>query len=125
MHTAPPRQAPALYAKAALQQRLLTTIARRGTPRTLTLDLRLADIAAFTGVRLVVLAACAHRRREVDDALQLQLSLLFSLWERGLLVKVKEGDAYVLRRIATPAGVVEPPRARIDLTGFGPRILWR
>lgn len=113
-----------ILSKQVLQARLLATIPRRGRPRTLTIDLRLTDIEKFLGVRKAVLAECAHRRRELDDSLQVQLSSFFVLVDQGLLVKAKEGDAFVMRRIARPAGVNEPPRATIDLTGMSPRINW-
>ena len=110
--------------KAALQARLLSTIPRRGDPRTLTPEIRLRDVEKFIGVRLRVLAECAHKKRELDDGLQLQLSSFFTLVDRGTLVKVREGEGYVMRRIPPLPGVPEPPRATIDLSGMAPRIKW-
>jgi len=118
------RIAPAyVMPKALIQQRLLVTIPRRGQSKP-TKELRLRDIAEHTGVGLSVLAACAHKGREVDDSLQLQLSYFFELFDRGLLVKVLEGDRYVIRRIPPKPGVVEPPRAKVDLSWGATLIKW-
>lgn len=104
--------------------RLLAAIPRRGDKIKFTESLRLQDVQLWLGVSVKVLALCAHRKREVDDALQVQLSSFFSLIDRGLLVKAREGSEFVLRRIARPVGVPEPPRATIDLSGSAPRVNW-
>jgi predicted DNA-binding transcriptional regulator AlpA len=109
--------------KALIQQRLLTCIVSRG-PKKHTLELRMPDICQFTGVSRRTLDDCAHRRREVDDPLQRQLSTFFNLWESGLLVKVKEGDEYLIKRVLPPPGYVEPPKARVSLSWGDPLIKW-
>ena len=114
----------AIMSKAMIQQRLLTTVPKKGR-RTPGETLRLYDIADHTGVSLATLSACAHRRREVDDALQAQLSYFFALFERGVLVKQREGRGFVIRRVRPPDATPEPERPRIDISGFEPRINWR
>ena len=116
---------PEILSKQVLQMRLLAVIPRRGDPRTLTSEIRLQDIEKWLHVSVKVLAQCAHRRREVDDALQVQLSSFFGLVDHGLLVKAKEGPVYVLRRVRAPPGKSDPPRATIDLSGLSPRVNWR
>ena len=110
--------------KALIQQRLLSSIARKG-PTKHTLELRMNDISKFTGVGRFTLDAVAHKRREVDVALQMQLSTFFTLFDAGLLVKVKEGDEYLIKRVPPPPGYVEPPKARVSLSWGDPLIKWR
>ena len=112
-------------AKAMIQQRLMTTLPRRGRQPKLDLALRLADVSAFTGVGAGTLRDVANKKREVDDALQLQLSSFFDLFESGRIVKIVVGDRCVLRRLATPPGEAPAPRATIDLSGVAPRVIWR
>ena len=73
---------------------------------------------------LDTLSTIAHKRREVDDALQMQLSAFFSQWEQGVLVKVVDGPRCVIKRIPPPAGVKPEPRATIDISGQSLRIDW-
>jgi hypothetical protein len=107
--------------KALIQQRLMTTLPRRGRRARDDTRIVLIDIALFTGVKRDTLYAVAVKRREVDDALQMQLSNFFTLLEAGLLVKSPPDG---LHRIPPPAGVTPPPRATIDLSGMIPRINW-
>jgi hypothetical protein len=111
---------PTVLPKAQIQQRLLVMIPRQGKPRKLDLRMKLQDVEAFTGIKTSTLSQVARKKREIDEAMQIQLSAFLVLIERGLIVK----DAAGVRRISPPAGVREPPRATIDLSGPAPRIHW-
>ena len=115
---------PVIMPKALIQQRLLLTIPGRGGWPKLSTRLRLDDVAEWTGVKRAVLDRVARKRQEVDDSLQVQLSSFLTLFEAGLIVKVVEGGACVLRRVPTAPGVKLPPRATIDLSGLTPRVHW-
>lgn len=112
---------PVVMPKALIQQRLATTLPRRGRRAAADPQVYLVDIADFTGVQAATLRQVAGKKREVDDALQMQLSNLFALLEAGLLVKTQPVG---LHRIPAPAGVEPPRRATIDLSGFAPRVNW-
>ncbi len=124
MYTGP--AAPIIMSKAAIQQRLMAATLRPGRSSPKDPRLLLRDIAGFTGVTLLTLTNMAHRRREVDDALQLQLSVFFTLIDAGTLVKQLslDGKTRVLKRILPAAGAPAPPRATIDLRGPQPRVIW-
>ena len=115
---------PVIMAKAALQQRLLATVRRGGHQSPADTRLHLRDVSAFIGVKRPVLSAVAHKKQELDDALQVQLSSFFMLWESGRIVKEVVGQSCELRRIVPPPGETEPPRATIDVHGMFPRINW-
>lgn len=110
--------------KSALQRRLLEVSPGRGRRSPTDTRLRLTDVSTFIGVRRSTLSLVAHRRQELDDALQMQLSSFFTLWERGCIVKEVRGDHCELRRVPRPAGEPEPPRATIDVSGLMPRVDW-
>ena len=107
--------------KVLIQQRLMTTLPRRGRRSPADTRVFITDIAVFIGVSVDTLRQVANKKREADDALQMQLSNFFTLLEAGLLVKDAGGG---IHRIACPTGVTPPPRATIDLSGFAPRINW-
>ena len=115
---------PVVMSRQALQQRLLAVTPRPGRQAPRDTRLRLRDVSAFIGVQLVVLSRVAHKRQELDDPLQMQLSSFFALWESGCIVKEVEGDHCVLRRVPPPPGVAPPPRATIDVGGLLPRVNW-
>ena len=115
---------PVIMSKQALQQRLLLMIGPRGRKKPDDSRTYTHDVAAFLGIRREVLFKVAHKRHEIDDSMQLQLSSFFVLYESGRIVKVVEGEIRTLRRVPAPDGVPEPPRATIDLSGFTPRINW-
>ena len=109
--------------KREIQQRLLVSIPpRQGRRKVTDVFIRLQDIAAFIGVQAQVLRDVAHKRRDVDDALQFQLSAFFALQDSGRIVKVFENGVSILRRVPTPPGVPERPRATIDVSSL--RINW-
>ena len=111
--------------KKLIQQRLHVLIPAKGRPVVNDLRLKIADVSDFIGVRGDVLYKVAHKRREVDDALQVTLSNFFALVDDGCIVKVLEGSAAVVRRVPCAPDVVEQPKAKIDLSGLTPRVVWR
>ena len=115
---------PVIMSKQALQQRLLMLVGKRGKKKPEDGKVYYSDVATFIGVHRQVLYAVAHKRQEIDDSLQIQLSSFFVLYESGRIVKVVDGADCTLRRVPAPEGVAEPPRATIDLSGFAPRIKW-
>ena len=110
--------------KHLLQHRLLLSIAKPGARAEFRSGLYLPDIAEFLHIGPQTLAACAKRKREIDDGLQVQLSNFFTLWDKGLLAKVKEGKKYEIVRLPVKIGAPEPPKATIDLSGAVPKIRW-
>ena len=115
--------------KHLLQQRLLMSIAKPGARAALRPGLYLPDIAEFLHIGQQTLTACAKRKREIDDGMQVQLSNFFTLWDKGLLIKArakegKEGKEYEIVRLPVKIGAPEPPKATIDLTGVVPKIRW-
>jgi hypothetical protein len=112
-----------LMSKATIVRRLVVTIPKKGM-RPPTLEIRLRDIAAHLRMSAKSLEHIAQGRRDMNDELQVQLSAFFVLVERGLMVKVRDGDVYRMQRVARAAGVAEPARATIDVRGLAPRIHW-
>jgi hypothetical protein len=114
----------AVMPKHLLQQRLLLSLAKPGAQASLRSGLYLPDIAAFLHLGPTILVSCAKRKREIDDGLQVQLSNFFTLWDKGLLAKVKEGKKYEIVRMPAKIGAPEPAKATIDLSGTVPKIRW-
>ena len=110
-----------LIPKAALVVKLRALVPPRGRrPKDRLPGTELRDVASYLGVSHKVLYEITRQRREVDDALQMQLSLFFLLWDREEIVK-REG---VLHRVMPKGVKPDAPRPTIDISTGSPRINW-
>jgi predicted transcriptional regulator len=104
------------FPQATLRERLVKLIndgmVRRGrNVRDFSHELRIVDIADYTGVRRPILSKVAHGKLDMSAEVQIRLTQFFQLWDSGRLKKIKIEKKWSIERSS------ENPDLQIDNDG--------